>query len=554
MKLEGYNEAFEFALAANKRIWEKSYAKGVNYNFPIPDWTLKACFNYWAETQGNKPYIIYKDKTYTYEECNSKARKIANGLRKMGCNKGDRVAMFLHNSPELVEITQACFKLGIIVVCGNPLDTTYEIQDKITDCGARVVAINDISSPAVLEALGDAKYRPEVIIGCGDEQIDWNYFSKVKKVLSLKSLLEENDDTEPQADLHSDDIQVLQYTGGTTGKSSGCCHTNRGYVANALGARQLYSEVLDPDNSSTLIGLPMSHIAGFTTGITANMVTGGSMILMDSVRPSINEVLDKIEKYKPTIWPAVPVMLNRYVNDPSLHHYDISSLKIIVCGAAPLPLETIEKFKELSDVKITEGYGLTEALRSVTLTPFLKWKQGKTGIPYPNVDILIVDPDDENEVLPIGQEGEIIVRSRSVMKGYWRDNELTVNQIKKGWLYTGDIGVLDEDGYLEIKDRKKDVIIVSGFNVYPREIDEVIIGHPQIVDSCTVGIPDLDKGQISKSYIVKIAGSDLSEEVVVEYCKKHLARYKVPKEIEFVDFIPVTKNNKPDRNKLRELG
>jgi len=547
MNLRGYNDAFEFALAKNKRIWEKSYSDGVNYSFPIPNWTMKDCFNYWGNTQENTPYVIYRDITYSYGECNVKARKIANGLKKLGCKKDDRILIYLPNNLDLILICQACFKLGLIVVIGNPLDTDYEVRRKMADCTARIVIVNEISAATMFKAMEDSRYNPQFIIYCGEDSIDLNTNKKIKKILTLSTIIQENNESEPVTNLNADDIQVLQYTGGTTGFNKGCCHTNRGYIANALGAKQLYAEVLESGDWSTLVALPMSHIAGFTTGITVNMVTGGTIVLMDGMRPSLQEVVEKIEKYKPTIWPAVPVQINRYVNTPSLHQYDLSSLKIIVCGAAPLPVETILSFKKLTGININEGYGLTEALRSVTLTPFCKYKQGKTGIPYPNVDVLIVDIERGTKVMPLGHEGEIIVRSPSIMKGYWENQELTENQIKNGWLYTGDIGLLDEDGFLEIMDRKKDVIIISGFNVYPREIDEVLNTHSEIIDSCTVGIPDEEKGQVSKSYIVKKSGSNLSKEDIFEYCRQYLTKYKIPKRIEFVDFIPMTKNNKPDR-------
>lgn len=553
-KANQIEEDFERALQQNKVKWRKLQDKGVNYSQSIPDITLKQYFNNLVDRSVDKTYIYYRDKEYSYGECNLIARRIANGLKRLGCQKGDRVITYMANCPEFVCLAHACFKLGAILVNSNPLDTPNEMEHRIRDCGAKVIVAGDLAINSIIEALMEIEQGPKYIV-VNAQQINIKELSEIQQQMIEWGWLMENGDEEPPADIDPDDIAVLQYTGGTTGVLKGSCQTNRGYIARVLGTYEYYKPILPAgEEYRVIIGVPMSHAYGFNQGIICNMAYGGSMILMDSIEFNIRKLLEKIETYRPNIWPAVPICLKILCSDPELLQYDLSSIRVIGCGGAPLPVATILQTEKITGAIITEGYGLTEAIMTVTSNTFCARKPGKVGIPAPNVDLLVVDAETGERVMPYGESGEIIIRGPSVTKCYWNKPTETSASIKNGWFYTGDIGMIDESGYLQILDRKKDVIIVSGFNVYPKEIDDVLMSHPDVIDACTIGIFDEFKGEVPKSFVVRNKQSDISERQLTMYCREKLTRYKIPKQIQFVDLIPKTKNNKPNSNILRNTN
>jgi long-chain acyl-CoA synthetase len=532
--------------------WQKLQDKGSNYSVEIPERTLRECFNEAVERHPDNPYVIYHGKVYTYDECNRASRKMANGLIELGLTKGDRIAFYLANGINFVLACQACFKLGVIIVNANPLDSIREIEARLLDSGAKAAFIDEVSSKAVSIAACNTEGF-EVLINCSESPGD-RIMAEGISIVDLARLLRENNDTEPKVELHPDEIQVLQYTGGTTGVSKGCCVTHRNYLYNAYGAVEYYSPVVKVDEWSTALGLPMSHAYGFTTAIINNLVAGGSMILADSIRPSLEDILRNIEEYKASIWPAVPVMINTSIHQPDLlAKYDLSSLKCISSGAAPLTLSDIKEFEGITGARLSEGYGLAEAVRTVTSVPFGTYRPGKVGIPFPHMDVLVVDIETGTTVMPTNEYGEIIARSPQITQGYWKKPEETELAFRGGWLYTGDIGYFDEEGMLAIVGRSKEVILVSGFNVYPKEIDELLGAHPEIVESATIGIPDEKRGEVPKSFVVLKRATKLSEGDIQEFLRNELTGYKVPRVIQFVDAIPKTKANKTDKAKLKQM-
>lgn len=538
---------FEEALARNRRKWEKLQDAGVRYSFPIPDTSLKQLFMAQAAQHPDKIYIYADGAQYTYGECNREALRIANGMLALGLTQGDRVISYLSNSKEFVTLTQACFKTGIILVNSNPRSTSYEIAYRVKDCTPRAAFVDSCSRQAVLDALQPDPLSVEHIVACpalgpvgaADGVIPWEAFLS-------------DDLTEPDVTVHSEDIAVLQYTGGTTGVLKGCCTTNRAYLAKALAQVEFFKPILsaeDRERYLVMIGLGFSHALGFVQGITNNLAFGGAMFLANS----LEEILYAIEKYKPTVWPSVPLWMKMIASDPRYQKFDITSLKCITCGSAPLPVDVMRKVESVTGAVITEGYGMTETVNTITVNSFKGRRSGTVGIPNPNMEYLIVDQVDGERVVADGEDGEIICRGACVMKEYWHNPEETAVMLRDGWLYTGDVGCMDEAGRLIIRDRKKDLIITSGFNVFPRELEDVAIQVDGVADACAIGIPDERRGEVPAVFLQAASDAILDVSAVEDCCREKLSRYKVPKRYFVVGEIPKTKNRKPDRKRLREM-
>lgn len=546
--------AFDGSLKILREKWTALQDPGVCYDFPIPDLTLDDCFRRWVELQPSRIYVYDQDGSeYTYELTNTMACQLAGGLKSLGAEKGDRIILYLKNGIDFVVAVHACFKLGLIVVNANPLDAPKEMIYKINDSGARIGFYDDSSREALDAALSSGQCELDYLIDCDNRCESRLHAGVVNEVFWQAQLIQHRSFGDPITILSPDETIVLQYTGGTTGISKGCRVTHRNYLAKAMGAAEFYKPAIGDSEWRIVLSIPLSHAYGFTQVITGHLVTGGSMILL-KCKPSLEDMLAAIQKYRPTVWPVVPVILNTLADRTDLiEKYDLSSLKSIVCGASPLYPSTIEAVEAATGAKITEGYGLTEVVSTVTGVPFGIHKPGSVGIPFPNIDVLVVDKETGEHPLPLGDHGEMIVRSIQNTPGYWNKPEETAATIRDGWLYTGDIGYFDERGLLYVGGRIKDLIIVSGFNVYPMEIDEEIQALPDVVEVCTIGVPDKMRGEVPKSYIVLKQGSTLTFDEIRDYLQDKLVRYKIPHQCEFVDEIPKTKNNKPDKTKLRAM-
>lgn len=538
---------FEEALARNWEKWKKIMDPEVNYSFPIPNTSMKKMFLNQVNKHPDKIYIYHKDKTYTYGEVNSFAVQLANGMLELGLKKGDRVITYVSNGVEFVALAQACFKTGIIMVNTNPRSTADEIQRRIADCTPRLLITDSDGADAVLEIINDSAGIVEKFVFCPamEKENRWTEF------LPWETMISDNL-TEPDTEIFPEDIAILQYTGGTTGVLKGCCQTNHAFVAKALAQVQYFKPILSPEdeeNYMVMIGLGMSHAFGFGQGIVVNMSYGGAIFFADS----LDEILEAIEKYRPTVWPSVPLWMKLIASDPKYQSYDITSLKCITCGSAPLPVEVIHKVEEITGAVITEGYGMTETVNTIAINDFRARRVGTVGVPNPNIEYLIVDQDTGTRVVPDGEIGEIICRGECVMKEYWNNPEETANMLRDGWLYTGDIGRMDEDGYLIIMDRKKDLIISGGFNVFPSEIEAVAITAPGVADAIAIGIPDERRGEVPALFVQAKYGAEIDLAEVEDVCKKKLSRFKVPKKYFVIDEIPKTKNRKPDRKGLKKF-
>lgn len=540
------NQDFEQALVRYKEKWASIKDPEVNYSFPIPNIALKDMFLQNVYKHPDKVYIYRKDQKCTYAKCNELAVRIANAFLALGLKKRDRIITYVSNSVEFIAIAQACFKTGVIMVNTNPRSTADEICRRIHDCTPRIVITDSDGEAAVTEALAEDRIGVEHIFFCPAMLPE----SQLEGLEPWEALLSD-DLTEPDVPILPDDILVMQYTGGTTGVLKGCCQTNHAFVAKAMAQVEYFKPFLTPEdyeNYIVMIGIGMSHAFGFSQAIIVNLTIGGSVLLADG----LDELLTGIEKYRPTVWPSVPLYMKLIASDPKYQRYDLSSLKCITCGSAPLPVEVIRKVEEITGAVITEGYGMTETVNTIAINGFHHRRVGTVGVPNPNIEYLIVDQDAGNTVVPDGEAGEIICRGECVMKEYWNKPDETANMVRDGWLYTGDIGRIDEDGFLVIMDRKKDLIISGGFNIFPSEIEDAVMTFDGLADAIAIGVPDERRGEVPALFVQPKPGVTVDLSAVEAHCRSRLSRFKVPKQYYIIDQIPKTKNNKPDRKTLKK--
>ena len=353
------------------------------------------------------------------------------------------------------------------------------------------------------------------------------------------------------ARISSNDMALLQYTGGTTGIAKGAIGSHHNLVANTYSCRSWISDVKEGEEI-VLLAIPLFHTFGLVAGMCFGMAVGARLILIPDPRDQ-DDVLGSINKNKPSIFPGVPAMYVAINNNPkaSEEDCDIKSIRICISGSAPLMLETKTKFEALTGAKLVEGYGLTEAHVVTHGNPINGlYKEGSIGLPFPNVECKIVDSFTGDKELPVGECGELVLRSPSVMQGYWQLPTETSNTLRDGWLFTGDIARMDEDGYFYIEDRKKEMIIASGYNIYPREVEEVLIKHPSVQEVAVAGLPCPKRGETVKAWIVKDPGDDINEEQIIEWSKGQLAKYKYPRQIEFIEELPRTSVGKVLKREL----
>jgi long-chain acyl-CoA synthetase len=369
---------------------------------------------------------------------------------------------------------------------------------------------------------------------------------------ALSRVMQRTSATDPQVALRADDLALLQYTGGTTGLAKGAMLSHRNLVANTLQVRAWYGSLADPDGADRVLGvLPLFHIYAMTTVMNFCIAGGGTMILQP--RFVVDDVLKAIDREKPHMLPGVPTMYMALNLAPNLARYNLRSLKGAISGAAALPREVQLRFEELTGARLVEGYGLTEARPVTHCSPLAgERRPGAIGVPLPNTDAAIFDQETGTRRLGPGETGELAVRGPQVMQGYWRRPDETAQVLRDGWLLTGDVACMDQDGWFTIVDRKKDMIITGGMNVYPRDVEEPLYGHPKVREAVAVGLPDARWGEAVKVYIVLKDGQTASEQEIIEYCQARMARYKVPKFVEFRSELPKSLIGKFLRRKLLE--
>ena len=532
--------------------WFALYDKGVPYSCIYPPLSIKQMFNSCAERNPERDYLIVGDTRLPYGLVNMMARKTANALTQLGVKKGDRVALMSPNVPQYVIAFEACAKIGAIVVQVNPLAAGPEVDHYIRDSGAETIIVMAAFAKGPIDIL-KAKNTPlrNVIafqVPSGAVEVESG-----SGILDFNEVVGAGEDSEPSVDVAPSDTLILQYTGGTTGLSKGCVLTNENLVSIAYQESYWMSPIIGTDEHlRCLAAVPLYHIYGFNMNVNVNHVYGGTIILVP--QPSTDNVLAAINQHEPNLFPAVPTMIIGLNQHPDIKASKVGSVKGVVSGSAPLPLEAMRTFEELSGAVITEGYGMSETSNIVTANPLKTVrKPGGVGLPFPDNDVRIVDIDTGTIDMPLGEPGELLCKGPTVMKEYWNNPEETAKTLRDGWLSTGDIAYMDTDGHIFIVDRKKDMVLSSGFNVYPREIDELMYTHPKVLQACSFGIPDPKRGESLKLALVLKPGEELTAEEARAFCKESLSGYKVPTEVVFLDALPVTAVGKPDRKKLRQM-
>lgn len=513
-----------------------------------------------------KKAIHFLGKEMTYRELYESALKLANELKKLGLQKGDRAAVMLPNCPQNVISYYAILFVGGVVVQTNPLYTERELEHQLADAGAKIIICLDLVYPRVMKVKDKTKLEHVIVTGVKDYlPFPKNVLYPIVQKKQQKGLIVNihyNDSTHRFVSLlkkgvaqdidvsinPKEDIALLQYTGGTTGLAKGVMLTHYNLVANTQQCRAwLYKSKTGEERILAI--LPFFHVYGMTVVMNLSIMMMSEMILMPQFNPE--DVLKVIQKQKPTLFPGAPTMYIGLLNHPDIEKYDLSSINACISGSAPLPVEVQQKFEEITKGRLVEGYGLTEA-SPVTHANFI-WGErvkGSIGVPWPDTNSAILRPD--GSTAEINEIGELAVKGPQVMKGYWNRPEETDEVLKDGWLYTGDMGYMDENGYFYIVDRKKDMIIAGGYNIYPREVEEVLYENECVQEAVVVGVPDKYRGETVKAFIVLKEGKQCTEEELDKYCRKHLAAYKVPRLYEFRKELPKTAIGKILRRNLVE--
>ena len=537
-----------------EKVWFASYPEEVPHTLDIPEIPVQQSLTKANEEVTNSVAVHFMGKEITYRELYESALKFANYLRSLGVEKGDRVAVMLPNCPQAVIAYYGTMFAGGVVVQTNPLYTERELQYQMADSGAKVILVMDILYPRAMKIIKETKLENVIVTGIKDylpfpKNLVYPFIQKKQYGFSVKvehsgqnhlftEIMKSSKPTPIELDFDfENDLALLQYTGGTTGFPKGVMLTHKNLIANtAMCDAWLYKA---KSREETILGiLPFFHVYGMTTVLILTILKQSKMVLLPKF--DVEQALKTIDKQKPTLFPGAPTMYIGILNHPDLSKYDLSSIKACISGSAPLPLEVQEKFEAVTGGRLVEGYGLTETSPVTHANPI--WGNrinGSIGLPWPNTDAVILRSG-ESEVLPPGEMGEIAIKGPQVMKGYWNRPEETAMTFTDGWFLTGDLGYMDEKGYFYVVDRKKDMIIAGGYNIYPREVEEVLYEHEAIQECVVAGIPDPYRGETVKAYIVLKEGKSVTDKELNEFCRKNLAAYKVPRYYEFRDELPKT--------------
>jgi long-chain acyl-CoA synthetase len=514
--------------------------------------------------------LIYFGARITYARLQEHVERLAAGLQVMGINKGDRIALLLPNCPQFVIGYFGALRAGGIVTATSSMYTAREIVHQWNDAGVKAVVADHRLLPVVKAALPQLTTTPTVIV-TGLRQYCPLSFDRLCATLQTATVKEGKSpkvrggadsfkrwpevlciSRKPSPDgLEPSDIACLQYTGGTTGTSKGAMLTHANLVTNACQANA-WMKCGKERTEVTVAGLPLFHIYAMTCIMISSIATGGTVVILP--RFELRAALNVIRKYHPTIYHGVPTMYVAFNNAPHVERYGFDSLRVCMSGGAPLPVEVRQKFEALTGGRLVEGYGLTETSPVTHINPPEgSPKVGSIGLPISDTEARIMDLETGTQEVPVGQIGEIAIRGPQVMLGYWNKPKETAMVLRDGWLFTGDVAKKDEDGFFYIVDRKKDMIIAGGYNVYPREVEEVLFECPKIREAGVIGVPDSYRGETVKAFVVLKEGATATPEEIIAFCREHLAPYKVPRVVVFRDSLPKSAVGKYLRRELRNL-
>jgi long-chain acyl-CoA synthetase len=551
------------------RPWLTAYDPGVPAEIDVPDEPLHVALSAAAAKYPDRSAIRFFGRSISYRELDSLTNRFANALVSLGVQKGERVALLMPNCPQMVLAYYGGMRAGAVMVPTSPLYVESELEHQLADADASVVVCLSAlfgQVQAVRPRLPGLRHvvvtnikdffptRLRLLFTISKERKDGHRVSLPSdgKTHRLTRLLARARTTDPGVSVAADDLALLQYTGGTTGVAKGAMLTHRNLVANTLQVRAWFQNLANPDGSDIVMGvLPLFHIYAMTTVMNFSIRGGGTMVLQP--RFVLQDVLKAIHRERSHLLPGVPTMYMAINQAPKLSRYNLRSLKGAISGAAPLPLEVQKQFEQLTGAQLVEGYGLTEASPVTHCSPLGgQRRRGSIGIPLPSTDAAIFDQETGTRRLGPGETGELAVRGPQVMRGYWKRPDETAQVLRGGWLFTGDVASVDEDGYFSIVDRKKDMIISGGMNIYPRDVEEPLYQHPRVKEVVAVGIPDERWGEAVKVYIVLRDGESATEQEIVDYCHTRMARYKVPKFVEFRHELPKSLVGKILRRRLIE--
>lgn len=562
-----------------EKPWLEHYDEGVPETIDYPDITVDQFLTQAAVKHPNQTVTIFgarvgpllMDAKLTYQRLNDAVNRFAAGLQQMGVSKGDRVAIMLPSCPQFIIAAYATWRIGGIVVCCNPLYVPREIEHLIKDSGTETFIVMSSLYERV-KGIRPAVDLKRVIVTNIKE-----YFSAPLRFLFTLSKEKKEGhrvDISGDADTHwfqdimrqapseyapvertPEEVAVLIYTGGTTGGPKGAQLTHRNLVSNA-NALNIWAKSNEAKDVIISV-MPFFHVYGLTVGMNTPIANALTIVLIPNPR-DLQHVLKAIEKHRATFYPGVPTMVVGMNNFPGVEKYDLTSLRFAVSAAAPLAPEVQRRFEDITGCKMVEAYGLTETSPTATMDPIESPRDNSVGVPIPDTDVKIVDVETGTKEMGVGETGEIIIRGPQVMKGYWNMPEETANALRvgpdgqPGWLYSADIGYMDENGYFHVVDRKKDMIIAGAYNIYPTDVEAVLFEHPKVKEAAVIGVPHERRGETIKAFIISKEGESATPDEIIAFCRERLAAYKVPTLVEFRTDLPKSLIGKVLRRELRE--
>jgi len=550
-----------------EKPWLKSYEPQVPATLTYPDRPLPGNLAETARKYPDATATIFMDAKLTYAQLDALVDRFAAALQGLGVKKGDRVGIFMANCPQFVIGYYGALRAGAIVVAFNPVYVAREVEHQLKDSGAETMLVMSRMYPIVKQVRANTALKRVIVTNIKE------YFPPVLKLLFTVAKEKHEGDRQdisadantywfqdllnkapakPQpVDVKPSDTAVLLYTGGTTGVPKGAELAHSNMMANAVMCRAWLHDTQEA-KEVVLTALPLYHSYGMTTCMNFGIYAGSALLLVPNPR-DIPAMMKMINKHHPTLFPGVPTMYVAFNNFPDIAKYDVKSIRACLSGAAGLPKEVQLRFQELTGGRLVEGFGLSEASPVTHANPpFGQNKVGTIGLPWPDTEAKIMDIETGTKEMAVGEAGELVIRGPQVMKGYWNMPTETAITLRDGWLFTGDIATMDEEGYFKIVDRKKDMIIASGFNIYPRDVEEVLYMYPKVKEAVVAGIPDPYRGETVKAYVVVKEGEQATEEEIIEFCRANLAKYKVPTAVEFRKELPKTLVGKMLRRVLVE--
>ncbi|WP_335869030.1 long-chain-fatty-acid--CoA ligase [Bacillus sp. 2205SS5-2] len=525
--------------------WFAHYPKSISTEVDIPHQTLPQMLQNTASTYPQNVALSFYGQKLTYQQLEKSVSLFASSLQKNHVQKSDRVAIMLPNCPQYVISYYGTLTVGGIVTQVNPMLVERELEYILNDSGAETIVVLDSLYSKIKSVQEKTKLKTIIVVSFQPNT------SSIDDIRFSDFLAVAESDLIPITIDPEHDVAVLQYTGGTTGRSKGAMLTHRNLLANLIQSAEFFKHEVTVGKERFLTIIPLFHVFGMSACMNFSIYMASESIMLP--RFEIEEVLNTIKNEQPTVFPGVPTMYVAITHHPKAEKYGIDSIHTCNSGSAPMPVELLKEFERKTGAKILEGYGLSETSPCTNCNPnFAERKPGSVGIGFPSTEYKVVDLATGEKEVPIGELGEVIIKGPQVMKGYWNMPEETAITLRDGWLYTGDIAFMDEQGYLSIVDRKKDMIIASGFNIYPRDIEEIIYEHPAVQEAVVIGVPDPYRGESVKAVLVLKVGQTATEADIIDFCRENMAAYKIPSVVEFRNQLPKTSVGKILRRALRD--